>query len=127
MNLPNLELLVYKTQDALARDKDFVRDLLKIKESHKAAIVPHFNVICFPQVWGSTCTGFDVTKDGKPVIAGCAMTEEYTTVVHETLTDTYCVFFGDRLCYAVRNAPQSFYDDLKNRDMASLSVSKTRY
>ena len=55
------------------------------------------------------------------------MTMEYTSVVHEENTETYLVFFGDRPCYAVYNPTKEFYEDLKERHLASLSKSKERY
>ena len=55
------------------------------------------------------------------------MTTEYTTIVHEERTETYLVFFGDRACYAVHNPRKAFYEDLKERHLASLSESKERY
>ena len=42
-------------------------------------------------------------------------------------TDTYCVFFGDRPCYKVDNPSNEFYEDMKKRQMASLSRAKNRY
>ena len=55
------------------------------------------------------------------------MTTEYTTVVHEENTESYLIFFGDRPCYAVHNPTKEFYEDLKDRNLASLSKSKERY
>ena len=55
------------------------------------------------------------------------MTTEYTTVVHEKSTNFYVVFFGDRPCYVVHNPTKEFYEDLKERHLASLSKSKERY
>ena len=55
------------------------------------------------------------------------MTTEYTTVVHEENTESYLIFFGDRPCYAVHNPTKKFYEDLKDRNLASLSKSKERY
>ena len=115
--IPNLELLLYKAQQALAHDPDFVQKIAEIKENDSR----------FSQIWGSTCTGFDVTEAGEPVMAGSAMTEEYTTIVHEKTTDTYCVFFGDRPCYKVDNPSNEFYEDMMKRQMASLSRAKNRY
>lgn len=66
-------------------------------------------------------------EDGSPAIGGCAMTKEYTTVFHELLTDTYIIFFGERICYKVTNANAEFYEDLQKRNMASLSEAKRRY
>ena len=117
--LPNLELLMYKAGIYLEYDEEFAQ-----KAKGKSL---NFTIETFPQTWGSTCTGFDITKDGKATIGGCAMTTEYTTVVHEERTETYLVFFGDRPCYAVHNPTMEFYEDLKCRHLASLSESKERY
>lgn len=124
--VPNLELLLYKAQQLLAHDEEFIKALQKRKDELNHLTVD-FDVIVFSQVWGNTCTGFDITPDGNPTIGGCAMTKEYTTVIHETVTDCYCVFFGDRPCYKVTNANQNFHEDLMKRQMASLSEAKERY
>lgn len=124
--VPNLELLLYKAQQLLAHDEEFIKALQKLKDELNHLTVD-FDVIVFSQVWGNTCTGFDITPDGSPTIGGCAMTKEYTTVIHETVTDCYCVFFGDRPCYKVTNANQNFHEDLMKRQMASLSEAKERY
>lgn len=124
--VPNLELLLYKAQQLLAHDGEFIKALKERKDELNHLSVD-FDVIVFSQVWGNTCTGFDVTPDGSPAVGGCAMTKEYTTVIHETVTDCYCVFFGDRPCYKVTNANQNFHEDLMKRQMASLSEAKERY
>lgn len=126
--IPNLELLLYKAQQALAHDPDFVQKIAEMKQSKNYnKVYLDFDIECFPQIWGSTCTGFDVTETGEPVMAGSAMTKEYTTVIHEQTTDTYCVFFGDRPCYKVDNPTNEFRQDLIKRQMASLSRAKKRY
>lgn len=124
--VPNLELLLYKAQQLLAHDEEFIKALQKRKDELNHLTVD-FDVIVFSQVWGNTCTGFDITPDGSPTIGGCAITKECTTVIHETVTDCYCVFFGDRPCYKVTNANQNFHEDLMKRQMASLSEAKERY
>lgn len=126
MRVPNLELVLYKAQQLLARDKEFVDVLAERRKTEKHLRID-FTLEAFPQMWGSTCTGFDVTENGEPTIGGCAMTEEYTIVIHERTTDCYCVFFGEQPCYKVTNANKDFYDDLKNHRMASLSEAKKRY
>lgn len=123
---PNLELLEYKTRQFLAQDKEIVEKVNEKRKENKYASV-YFEVIVFAQMWGSTCTGFDVLEDGSASIGGCAMTKEYTTVIHELLTDTYVVFFGNKPCYKVTDANDEFLDDLKNRRMASLSEAAKRY
>lgn len=123
---PNLELLEYKAIMYLSRDKEFVRILDEKKRDNKYALV-EIEAVMFPQIWGSTCTGFDVTENGSPTLGGCAMTKEYTTVIHELVTDTYIIFFGEKMCYEVTNANAEFYEDLQKRQVASLSEAKRRY
>ena len=123
--LPNLELLMYKAIGYLGQDEEFIAKVGKAKSNGIRAF--DFKIETFPQLWGSTCTGFDITEGGKATIGGCAMTMEYTTVVHEGITETYLVFFGDKACYTVHNPTKEFYEDLKERNLASLSKSKERY
>lgn len=123
---PNLELLEYKARVALSSDEEFLKILEEQRKNNKYAYV-EMDAMVFPQIWGSTCTGFDVSKDGSPAIGGCAMTKEYTTVMHELLTDSYIVFFGAEPCYKVTNANETFFDDLAKRRMASLSEAKKAY
>ena len=111
---PNLELIEYKATEFAQLD-------------NRLSSPPEFNLISFTQVWGNTCTGFDLTSDGLPTIGGSAMTKEYTTVAHELKTDVYYIFFGNRLCYKVTEAGKNFFDDLKHHKMASLSQAKWRY
>mgnify|MGYP000767839938 CR=1 FL=1 len=125
---PNLELLLYKTQQLLANDEEFKQAIANIKaEKNMNRVYLDFNVECFPQIWGNTCTGFDVTPEGEPTMGGDAMTKEYTTIIHEVVTDTYCVFFGDCPCYKVSDPSEDFYKDMIKRSMASLSEAKNRY
>ena len=121
--LPNLELLMYKASSIFLQVEEFLLKARKLKNYE----ILDIEVETFPQTWGSTCTGFDITEDGKATVGGCAMTTEYTTVVHEKRTDFYLVFFGDRPCYAVHNPTKEFYEDLKERHLVSLSESKERY
>ena len=55
--IPNLELLLYKAQVLLAKDENFVAAVRAKKESRRFFSLD-FVVEVFPQMWGSTCTGF---------------------------------------------------------------------
>ena len=125
-NCPNLELLEYKVQQLLLKDEETINKLKEIKKKNKYARL-NFEVIVFAQTWENTCTGFDVMEDGSAAWGGQAFTKEYTSVLHELLTDTYVVCFGDRPCYKVTNANEQFYEDLNKRRMASLSEAKKLY
>ena len=68
---PNLELLEYKTKQLLSQDKEFLSAVEAYKKENNTNYVAFdFNTTMFPQIWGSTCTGFDVAADGSPVISG---------------------------------------------------------
>ena len=123
---PNLELLEYKARVALSKDEEFLKNF-EAKRKDDKYVYSEIDAVVFPQIWGSTCTGFDVTEDGSPTLGGCAMTKEYTTVLHELATDIYIIFFGEKMCYKVTNANVEFFEDLKKRHMASLSEAKRRY
>ena len=125
---PNLELLEYKAKQLLTQDESFLAAVEAYKKENNTKYACFdFNTTMFPQVWGSTCTGFDVAADGSPAIGGCAMTKEYTTILHETLTGSYVVCFGDRPCYKVTNPSEDFINDMQHHRMASLSEAKGRY
>ena len=123
---PNLELLIYQFKQMLEQDEKWVE---RIKESKKKNpyMFPEFDVIVFPQLWGSTSTAFDICKDGSPAIGGCAMTKAYTVVIEETLTETYGVFVDNKPCYMVDNPSDEFYQNLSERNMKSLSAAKKSY
>lgn len=122
--LPNLELLLYKARQAEGQDSGFIQ---KLRDGSTNIASLDYELECFPQWWGSTCAGFDITTNNEPIFSGSAMTKEYTTVVHEIRTETYWVFFGDRICYKVDNPTDDFYEDLKNRKMKNLSQAKKYY
>ena len=123
---PNLELIEYKFLQMLNKDEEW-KQKVRDQQAENRYLKPDFTVIVFSQIWGSTCTAFDVMPDGSSTVGGCAMTREYTTVIEESLTGTYGVFIGDRACYKVTNATKEFYDDLAERNMASLSEARKRY
>ncbi len=111
---PNLELIEFKAQQILNR---------KGKDNSPL----DYSLILFPQVWGSTCTGFDITPDGEPVFSGSAMTKEYTTVVQVSPINVYCVFFGNKPAYTITNPNKNFLNDLKEQNMYPMSRAKERY
>lgn len=123
---PNLELIEYKARVALSQDEEFLK-IFEEKKRNNKYVYEEIDAVMFPQVWGSACTGFDVTEDGIPAWGGSTMTKEYTTVLHELATDTYIIFFGEKMCYKVTNANAKFFEDLQKRRMASLSEAKRRY
>ena len=123
---PNLELIEYQFLQQLNKDPEYRKRAFQYK-THNKYFHPHFTAQVFPQIWGSTCTGFDITDNGSATISGSAMTEAYTTVLHEQYTDIYGIFFGGMPCYIVAEANQSFYEDLNSRQMAPKSEAETRY
>lgn len=123
---PNLELIEYKFRESLHNNEEWKAKFKKSKEKHTWAY-EQYTVRVFPQMWSSTATAFDVMPDGSPAIAGCAMTEAYTTVIHEEATDAYGVFIGNEPCYMVMDGTEDFLLDLRNCNMRSLSQAKKYY
>lgn len=123
---PNLELMEYIFKQTLASDDEWKKKFEEIKKEKKYAFLD-IDVKVFPQIWGSTCTAFDVMPDGSAAWGGSAMTKAYTAVFYEHLTDYYCVFVDGKPCYLVNNAPLAFYEDLESCNMKSLSAAKKYY
>ena len=123
---PNLELLEYKVTRALKADEVFIKSFQKVREQNRYVSI-QLEAIMFPQTWPTTSLGFDRMPDGSPAIGGQAFTTAYTTVFHELNTDSYVVCFGAKHCYKVENANDAFFNDLRDRKMASLSDAFKRY
>lgn len=128
IKLPNLELLEYIAKTTLKKDKEWMK---KYKESMAGRIHNGgFNLVVydmFLQTWGSTVTAFDTTDDGENVFGGQMLTEAYTVVFHERLTDVYIVFVDNKICYMVSNANDRFLKDVENKEIASLSMAGLLY
>ena len=123
---PNLELLEYITKCSVLASDTYKKKKAKY-DTRGMRLLLEFRATVFPQMWGSANGGFDVMPDGSPAMGGSAMTEQYTTVIHERTTDVYAVFFNGAPAYMVTDATEVFYEDLKKQAMASVSESKERY
>ncbi len=81
----------------------------------------------FSQTWPNTAGGFS----GPGMMAGQAFTTEITTVmkihVYDTKEEYYGVFFGNKPAYIVDHANETFFEDLKNRQMKSKYEAKKVY
>lgn len=124
---PNLELMEYKAFIAFKDNEELLKKFEEAKEKRGRFAGFDFVAEAFTQMWDSTCTAFDICEDGSPALGGCAMTEAYTVVIHERLTDTYFVFVNNRLCYYVEDANQTFLDDLNEHNIKPLSEAKKVY
>lgn len=107
-------------------------EVKKILGEQKRKIwMPHTSVDLFLQTWPDTSCGLSTASFS---FAGQMLTEEYTSVfeLRWTYSDTseeawlYCVFFGNRLAYCVRNPNAKFFEDLKNKNMVAV-VDKNKY
>ena len=128
-NYPNLELLEYKVKEYLATHEELGAKIRQYwtERGYKVTFGPKLRCDVFLQTWGSTCLGFDVDDDGNAMWGGQAMTDAYTTVFFEEITETYFVFFGGQQCYKVENATEAFLEDLKNRCLKSRSSAMKCY
>ena len=126
MDYPNLELIEHKFKECLVNSDIYWEKNNKVRSSMKTV---HMDIVVevFPQLWGSTNIGFDISQEGDVSIGGSAMTEEYTVVVRERLTNIYAVFFGNNPCYLVYDPTEKFYEDLANKNMESYRIAKSKY
>ena len=124
--LPNLELLEYKTQEMISSDSFLSNEIRQYFKSSKFIVID-LSCKVFKQIWGSTCTAFDICDNGSFAVSGSAMTPAYTVVFEEPITSTYFVFVDNRFCYKVHNPSDEFFEDLKNCNLVSLSEAKERY
>ena len=132
--IPNLELLEYKFKHLLIKDIEWNKKLEEkqantrefLNFNHKDSCL-NFDIEVFPQIWGSTTTAFDITKENYPTIGGQMLTKAYTTVIKENFTETYGIFVDNKLCYVVTEPTEKFYEDLKNKSMQSLKNAKKLY
>lgn len=127
LKLPNLELLEYIAKQCFFSKEENKNLYIKKTEGFSCRTEGFFRVEMFPQTWGSTALGFDVDENGVPMMGGSMMTEVYTIVFFEPFTETYLVFFGDKICYQVQNANEEFLYDLKHHQLKSLSKAKLKY
>lgn len=89
----------------------------------------------FLQKWPNTAGGFD--KPG--TVSGQAFTDMYTTIMEmrwylgkevracPEKDVIYGVFFGNRMAYLVIDPTELFFEDRRNRNMASVANAKDRY
>lgn len=124
MHYPNIEMLIERTKRYLDRDE---KALKIIRENAQKWRATNFNVYVWPQTWGSTCTGFDITDDGEPAIGGSAMTEAYTTVIYIDVLDKYYVYIGDELCYIITEPSEKFIEDFKKMRLQGKRYAKENY
>jgi len=124
--LPNLELMEFQFMQQLHMNQRWLKKFRELRKENKY-LLPDYDAIMFPQTWGSTCTAFDVTQTGDATIGGSAMTEAYTVVFEEGCTHTFGVFVDNKFCYIVYDPTESFYEDLNNCNIVSLSKAKVRY
>lgn len=103
-----------------------MRSLPDYEQSYLAAkILLHDEPIMdsFMQTWPNTARGLDYIRG----MSGQAFTGEYTSVFSCNGREERIVFFGNTLAYIVRNPNQKFYDDLKNRMLASQREAVGKY
>ncbi len=124
--LPSLLAKLLEAQTYLYKSDRFT-DILEDVQGDDEYIFPDYEVECFPQIWSSSTCGIDIDANGEHVSGTDALIKEYTTVVHELMTDSYVVFFGDCIAYLVTDPTDAFMDDLSARKLASVFTAKERY
>lgn len=127
-SLPNLELLEYQAKLIAKKNKKLMERLTEnCSLQGLKSVRIDLDAEMFTQMWGNTCTGFDVCANGEPAMGGCAITKAYTCVFCEPITSTYFVFFDGKFCYQVEKPSAKFLKDLKNKNLEPLSKAREVY
>lgn len=119
LKYPNLELLEYQTREILQKCPEYLGKLKRFR-NHSA----EFEAFVFPQTWGSTALGFDKDENDEQSFGGQEITKSYTVVMHETKTDCFVVFFGNKPCYMIFDPSPEFFEDLRKRRLKPYSQSE---
>ena len=118
---PNLSLIEERFKNAISKEIREKKE--QEKQEGKSMPIPHFSAIVFPETFSNTAGVFcDVGT-----VSGQAMTEQYITVMHESLTDIYAVFGDDRLAYVVEQPSEAFFEDLDKRQIRAIGEARTAY
>lgn len=117
---------------ALYLNEDYLKEVCKeyIGDFEKNHICD-FKVDVFQQAWANTSTGFNLERG----FSGQAITKEYTAVCiisdfdinGNFIDEKACVFFGNHIAYCVLELTDGFYEDLRDRHMASQIYALERY
>ena len=129
MTAPNLEEIFRLAEAGLAGHKVYQSRIGTMSAGLKkralwANLRPKFEAEVFTQVWPDTSCGLSDDPGG---FAGQAMTEAYTTVVHETTTDMYVVFFDNQPAYIVHDPSWEFLEDLRHHSLLGKYEAKKTY
>ena len=93
------------------------RQLLQIQEDmYQLEPVQDFEIYMFEQSWGSTALGFGG-------VGGSKVTTETTFVLIPKYYNYAYVYFGSRFAYKVEKINETFKEDLKKHNMASVMQS----
>mgnify|MGYP001726826652 CR=1 FL=1 len=122
-SLPNLELLEFQAKFYLKSSEEFMQKYEKLSIKNNLSL----DCTVFKQLWGNTSTAFDITENGEPTFGGQAMTEAYTTVFKECITNTYIVFINNKIAYLVIDATDKFLEDFKNQSLRTVSYARKNY
>lgn len=123
---PNLDSMQNLMVNFLMIDEKSKNKIEALKKENRFESL-EFDATMFSQVWGSTCTAFDVTPNGEATIGGSAMTRAYTVVLHELTSNTFGIFVDGKPAYIITDANETFYEDLEKRNLKSLSEAMKKY
>ena len=118
---PNLPLIEERFKSAIAKEIKEKKE--QGKQEGKYMPSPHFSAIVFPETFPNSAGVFFDTG----TVSGQAMTEQYITVMHESLTDIYAVFGGDRIAYVVEDPSETFFNDLDSRQIRTIGGARKAY
>lgn len=122
---PDLKLLEYIAKEKMLEDARLKKKFELIKEENQCKkLVLSFECEVFNQSWENSSLAFDEETKG---YAGQMLYESYTTVFHEKITNIYIVFVNNKIAYIVTEPTETFFNDLHNRNLNTVSYAKKYY
>lgn len=121
--LPNLHNIGMHCE-AILNHSETVVNKFKIANENSDVDCFELSFEVFLQTWANTSCGLTLNESD---FSGQAITDSYTVVCHEIVTDSYIVFFGNYVGYLVTDASKEFLSDLMNHDLKGINYAKIHY
>lgn len=89
------------------------RDLPRVKAKRRPTVNDLEVFAMFSQMWGSTALGFGG-------LGGASMTSAYTIIIANIHDREFCVYFGGRFAYKVKNPTDEFFASVRTSNMRAV-------
>ena len=133
---PNLQLIGERFYSAINEELEIIfsenKEIIEVqtkanpdiyKTKPKPKLLPEFEILAvFVQNWPNTA---GLYEDGG--FSGSALSNYYTTVIYEAVSDTYGIFQKNGLVYLIKGTNENVLEDINNHSIKCLKEARERY